>query len=196
MNNLLHKYFALTHKLYIPGIGTFVAAEKPAVLDFANKEIFIPPHDITYKNETAFADKNFFNFLCSQMHTEEWKAIIVFNDFVSHIKNVITHEGSFTIPGIGTLSQQAPGQYNFSQIETGINLFSPVTAERVIRKNAEHAVMVGVQEKTSVQMQYEIELQATEDNAAKQKEKWWIPAVVLAAIGFAALVYYYLVLNK
>ena len=53
-----------------------------------------------------------------------------------------------------------------------------------------------MQEKTSVEMQHQIELQTEEDTAIVAKEKWWISAIILAVIGVAALVYYYAVINK
>ena len=195
MNQLLYKYFALNHRLYLPGIGTFTTLEKPAVLDFTNKTICVESSEIIYKNEAANADKRFFNFLCAQFHTEEWKAIITFNDFVAHIKNVLTHEGSFTLEGMGIITQKQVGEYQFSQIDS-TNLFPSVHAERVIRKNTEHTLIVGVQEKTSVEMQHQIELQTEEDAAIVTKEKWWISAIILAVIGVAALAYYYAVINK
>lgn len=197
MNKLLFKYFALNHRLHIPGIGTFSAAEKPALLNFAEKEITVPPYEVSYKYETLSADKNFFSFLCSQLHTEEWKAIITFNDFVSHIKNVLTHEGSYTFPGIGIITRKPSGEYSFSQTVPEANLFPEVQAERVIRKNAEHAVMVGTEEKSSVQMQHEIEKHTVSivEEESTEKQRWWIPAAILGCIGVLALLIYYLFIN-
>ena len=195
MNKLLYKYFALYHRLYLPGIGTFSAVEKNAALNFTEKEIQLPPYEVLYKQETLSAAKNFFSFLCSQLHTEEWKAIITFNDFVSHIKNVLTHEGSYTLPGIGIVSRKPSGEYSFSQTLPDTDLFPPVHAERVIRKNAEHAVMVGTVEKTSIQMQHEIDMHAAEEETITEKDRWWIPAAILAGIGIVAVLLYYLVIN-
>lgn len=192
MNSLLNKYFSINHKLYIPGVGNFTYAEKPAVLDFANKSISQPQYEIVFHQENLPADKNFFNFLCAQMHTEEWKAVIAFNDFSNHIKNVLSHTGIFNIDGLGTISQKMAGELSFQPYINKTKLFPEITAERVIRKKTEHAVLVGEQEKTSSQMQHQIELQHEEESAAElTTERWWISAIVLAAIGIAAIAYYY-----
>jgi hypothetical protein len=192
MNRLLHKYFALNHKLYIPGIGSFTALEKPALLDFANKKIYQPPYEIIYKQENSPADKNFFNFLCAQMHIEEWKAIIAFNDHAAHIKNVLTYTGNFTISGLGTLTHKLANEYSFAAEMPAPKLFPEISAERVIRKSAAHSVIVGEHEKTSVEMQQQIELSAEESLAETKKENWWLAAAILAAAGVIAILLYYL----
>lgn len=188
---LLNKYFSLNHKLYIPGIGSFIADQKPTILDFANKSIAKPDFSIIYKFENLPIDNLFLNFLCKQLNTDEGKANIAFNEFSNHIKSVLSNTGNFTINGMGKLTQSLTGDYSFEQEKIMTQFFPELIAERVIRKNTEHTVMVGEKEKSSVEMLQHFDLNTSEEVHENVKERWWIQALILAVIGVAAIIFYY-----
>ena len=61
-----------------------------------------------------------------------------------------------------------------------------IAAERVIRLHAEHNVRVGEDDKTTTEMHAQLAKQEA------KKEQWWIIAIILAAVGIAAIAVYYI----
>jgi hypothetical protein len=61
----------------------------------------------------------------------------------------------------------------------------PVVAERVIHKDAEHAILVGDKETTNVEM-----TEYYTDETAVAKDKWWIWAIVLGVVAISVIAYY------
>ncbi len=184
MYNFLYQYLIFNKKLSIPGIGSFIVENKNATLNFVDKIIYPPLPVINYTAEKLPADKNFFTSLSRQLNVDETSAENKFNEFTSSFTHQISQNGSITLPGIGILTKQFYSTFTFEPQQNIQTLFPEIHAERVVRKNAEHTVLVGESEKTSVQMQEFLQ----EETPVK---KWWVPAAVLAVIGVAALILYY-----
>lgn len=182
MDQYLHKYFALHKKISLPGIGVFAAVAEPAQLDFTERLLHAPKYSVQYFETEDTEVKDFCHFLATEKNISDADAEKSFNRFLQKLQNVLATENSLHLKGIGTIAGNA-GVYNF--IAETNDLLQPINAERVIRKNAEHTIKVGEAEKTSTQMQ-EL-LQHTET-----KDRWWIAAVLLAALGTGAILYYYL----
>lgn len=152
----------------LPGIGTLFMVTHPAATDFANASIKSPVETI--------------DFIVQQSGEK------VFNEFsaISELlKKTIPENGNFFLKGIGIFSRDNSGVIQFAPISIDHIFTPPVTAERVIRQDAEHAMLVGDQQTTNVQM--------TEYFSEQEplKDKWWIWAIVLAALGIILLLVYF-----
>lgn len=185
MYQYLHKYFSLNRTLTLPGIGSFYAETQSANLDFINKTLLAPATVIHYKSEEAFADEKFYNFLSKEERVSEIESTGHFNLFVSNLKQQLETGAELKFQGIGTLTKNEDG-FVFTQDETLQNLFPAIAAERVIRQHAEHNVRVGEDDKTSTEMHAHLAKQEV------KKEQWWIIAIILAAVGIAAIAVYYI----
>jgi len=188
MHNLLHSYLLQYKRLSIPGVGSFTVEHIPARLDFPNKTLHPPLPVIRFNTDTAAADKQLFKYLSGQFNLNETEAIRHFNDFAFDFKNDITNNGEAVLPGIGKISKAFTNAYTFQPEASLHGYFPDLKVERVIRENVEHTIRVGEDEKTSTQMQ---ELLAEEP----RKDLWWVYAIILAAIGIGAIVYYHLLKN-
>jgi hypothetical protein len=184
MYNEVNKFFALHHHLALPGIGNFNVETSDAQIDFVNRSIISAQKKIVFGNDALHPEEKFYNFLAEELNINEDQAIISFAIFTSEIKNDLEANKPVYFKGIGTLVNE--NTRTIFQPEA-IPAFNPViTAERIIRKNAGHTVKVGEEEKTSDEMQTVLQQPKT-----IQKERWWIAAVILAAIGAAAIAFYY-----
>jgi hypothetical protein len=183
MNQYLVKYFALNKKLILPGIGSFNTATQPAQLEFVEKTLHAPAHSITFKQDETADDSNFISFLIKETGLGQFEASNKFNYFIMQLKEKLQSGIALQLPGLGVLTNNGD-HYSFTG-ETLQQFFPGITAERVIRQNAQHSIRVGEDQKTSAEM-HEILHKETE------QDRWWIGAIVLGVIGVAAILYHYL----
>ncbi len=187
MDQYLLKYFSINRSLALPGIGFFYTETKPAVLDFVNKTLQAPVTEVVYSNETNDDGEKLCGFISKESGLSTTDAVGRFNQYVQQIKQQLETGAVIELQGIGTLSKKE-GNYSFTPGLNIQNFFPGIIAERVIRQNAEHNVRVGEDNKTSTEMHVSLARQEV------KKERWWIAALVLGAIGIAVIAYYYLTL--
>jgi hypothetical protein len=190
MYNAVRKFLALHHHLALPDIGNFNVETIPAQIDIANRTILPSSTQIKFSNEKLPAEKFFYNFLARELNIDETHAVRAFTDFTAQLQSDLQKNKPVVLKGIGELKKQTTNVINF-QSEKLPQYYLALTAERVIRKNATHTIMVGEQEKTSDEMQTALNLQ----EEFIHEERWWIPAIIFAVIGIFGIVYYYFVLH-
>ncbi len=186
MYNEVNKFFALHHLLALPGIGNFSVETNDAQIDFADRSIVSAQNKIVFSSKQLQPEKKFYDFLANELNINEEQAVISFAIFTSEIKNELDANKPVYFRGIGTLTKENPRAIAF-QPETFTSFYPVITAEKIIRKNVGHTVLVGEEEKTSDEMQ--TVLQQTQPI---KKERWWIAAAVLAVVGIGTIAFYYL----
>ncbi len=189
MYNVLKKFLSLYHHLALLGIGNFNVEEIPASIDIANRCIHPPAFKINFSDEKLAADKTFFHFAAQELNIDEVQAIRSFTDFTAQLQQDIKEDKPVVLNNIGRLYKQSADKLKF-EVDAMPEYLPVLTAERVIRKNATHTIMVGEDEKTSDEMHA-----ALNEEEVAEVDRWWIPAIVLGLIGIAALIYYYNVLH-
>jgi nucleoid DNA-binding protein len=185
MYNAVKKILALHHNIALPGIGNFVVETKPAELDFVSRRITSSQHKIIFNNDELPPEKKFFNFLAGELNMDEVQATDAFTNFTTRLHDALDKNDTIYFKGIGTLSKQDSNVVLFEP-EVMPEYFPELVAERIIRKNVAHTVRVGEDEKTSHEMHA-----ALNQPKIIIKEKWWIAATILGAIGIAAIIFYY-----
>lgn len=184
MHQYLQKYLALHYKLSLPGIGVFTTALQPASVDFISKTVYAPLHDITFTYDETATDETFPWFLVKETSLSETDAIHHWKEYLRMIKHSLSNHETWKIAGIGTL-RSANENIEFES-ENSINkFFPPVTADKVLRENAQHIIKVGEDEKTSSEMHELLHRETV-------KDRWWIGAVILAVVGVLLIAAYYL----
>jgi hypothetical protein len=151
----------------LPGIGTLVMVSNPAETDFVNGQIKSPFETIQFV--AAPPEENIFN---------EFSAISEL------LKKNLIENGSFFLHGIGTFFNSKENEVSFSQVLIDTVFTMPIDVERVIRQDATHAMLVGDQQTTNVEMtEYFTE-------QVPPTDRWWVWALVLSVIGIAAILLY------
>jgi hypothetical protein len=193
MHNATRKFFALHRHLALPGIGNFTITTSPAQIDFVNRKIDPPPTCITFSNDGFAPDKQFYNFLSRELSISDFEAEHQFTAFASSLKAQLNEVKTIHLNGIGQLTKQSSHVLSFRPEENANDYFPVLVAERVIRKNATHVVKVGEHEKTSTEMHTALHPEKKKIQTETRRERWWIPAAILAFIGIVALIAYYVV---
>ena len=179
----LYRYFIQHKKLYLPGIGNFILERKPAEADFVNRSINPPSYSISLQQGPISPSSKFFAWLAAVFNISEKEAIIRFNDFVFDLRKEINNGSKIEWNGIGVISKGLGDTIRFSAEEIN-SPAKAVHAEKVIREKAEHAVLVGERERTSVEM---TELLSV---TASKKSIWWVLPLSLALLAFMFIGWY------
>ena len=151
----------------LPGIGTLTMVNTPAYTNFVNSRIVAPVESISFIPEES--GENIFN---------EFSAI------AELLKQQLDEKGQVFLKGVGSFFKGSEGEFTFEAVQIDTVFFQPVTAERVIRENTEHTMLVGDQRTTNFQM--------TEFFNEKPllKSRWKIWALLLGIVGACLLLFY------
>lgn len=186
----LYKYLALNKNLNIPGLGNFSITETPATLQFTDKKLHAPQTSIGFTQVVHPTNNHFYTFLSREWSVDKVIAIRMYKEGVEDILDALKKSGTFDLPGIGTIRKQGEDNLEFQEAES-VQFFTTLPAERVLRKNAQHRVLVGEQEHKKT---HTIPQQPTEELVYEEplaKDRWWVYAIVLAVLAILMIVYYY-----
>jgi hypothetical protein len=189
MNDVLNAYLLQHKSINIPEVGSIYIQNKAAITDFVNKQLF--PTSFTYRYD-KYADtpeNGFYQYIATKKGISEEEATEWYNGFAANIRSKIKSDGYYEWEGIGVFKKDISGDLVFEEKHKLLPILPPVPATRVIRKDAKHAILVGDKEKTNLQMSEM--LQDPEPVEPVRRERWWIYAVVLFAIGLLILLFHF-----
>jgi hypothetical protein len=111
----------------------------------------------------------------------------IYNEFSAIsllLKSELEQNGFLLLDGIGKIEKGRSGELEISTFNVESAYLPEVRAERVVRTDVEHSILVGDKETNSVVM--------TEFYSEKilVKSKWWIWAACIVIISFAAIICY------
>jgi len=185
MYDVLNKYLVQHKSISIPGLGSIVAETIPAVSDFANKQLLPVQEKYRYDKYFDAPDREFFVYLSQQKNIADFEAIKWYNEFAFDLRNKIRMGEEVAWEGTGIFKKEPGGEIVFEPYASEFEIYPPVPAERVIRSDARHSILVGDVEKTNYEMS-----ELLSDEVHVEKESWWIFALILAAIGLCVLFYH------
>jgi len=186
MYPLVYKYLMLNNKVSVPGIGNFSINNAPAYIE--GNQLHPPLSHVQFKQETALADRSFYEFIASEMHIEDVEAIKQFHEFAYELRGNASYADGLQFPGIGILRKQANGGFVFEEERNSMEFYKPITlsqAEVVPEKIIATDIPAIEPDFSNVELTPVAELD-------KPKDLWWVYAILLAVIGIAAIVYYYM----
>ncbi len=185
MQDSLYEFLLLDKKVSLPGIGTISLCQTPAQHDLPNKEFIAPASFFTIDQRNDKPSKKLFDWLSFSLNITEWEAIKSVNDFSFDFKKKLSESGEVNWEKVGVFRRNNNGDLKLDPENILLQSESPITAEKVIRVKAEHIVLVGEQEKTSVQME-----EYFAGSPAKKNYSWLI-AVILTVLAVRFIGWYF-----
>ena len=179
---LLTQYLFLYKKVCIPHVGMFEIIQEPPQLNVADK-IFTPPGFKTKYAGEDFVPEHQFDFFSAAANEKENIKQELFS-FGERLRNKI-QQSPFYWKGLGTL------RYHFNEIifeaeEIKLISFQNIPAQKVLRENVQHHLLVGDRELSSREVTEAL-------NQVKQKTPWFIIVgwmILLLAIIFILIILY------
>ena len=168
----------------LTGIGHLSFVQTSATPDFGNKKIAAPSAVIQFSSDEINSG-SLIGYLASQSGNDANRAAEIYDQFCANLKNELASKATAQLSGIGNFNVDGSGNINFQPVILP-PVYSPeVTAERVVHPEAEHNILVGDKETTNTAM--------TEyfSEEPMVKDRWWIWAIVLAALAIGILILYY-----
>lgn len=181
MQELITSFLIQNKKCSLPGIGKFNIVTKPAELDVANKRMQPPAEEISFSIKPEKNSEDLIKYLAFKKNIPAGEALESLLQWCTNIKEKLNSGEKIILGSLGNLQKNNSGNIIF-QAEAVTVFDKPVTAERVIHKDSDHAILVGDKETTSSAMnQYLHEKEVEKNNA------WKISALVLLAIALIVL---------
>ena len=185
MLDLLRRYFFTFHELCLPGLGMLEVKKTPPAIDFPNRQLTAPVHDVQLLPYAEGREAAQLRWLSQQQHTDAGNVAAALSSFCASVKEQLAEGSEYMLPSIGTFSLSPSGNISFrSVLEAGVYT-APVVAEKVIREADTHMVMVGDTERTSTEMEAMLS-----DETSVVKEYWWIAAIALIIVAAASWWYF------
>ena len=185
MYEVLNRYLFQHKSISIPGLGSLVAETIPAVSDFANKQLLPVQLKFRFDKYSDPPDHSFFSYLAQTNNVPDFEAIGWYNEFASNLRNKIRSGGEAEWQGVGVFKKDFGGEVVFEPAAPPYEFYPAVKAERIIRADARHSILVGDKEKTNYEM-----TELLNDEVHVEKESWWIYALILAAIALSVLFFH------
>jgi hypothetical protein len=186
MVQLIKTYLLQNKSISIPGLGTIYVERTPAQTDFVNRRLLPPSYHFRFDKYFDAPGKDFFTFLAARNRVEDYEAIKIYNEWALQLRNNISTDNATPIQGVGSLKRDVSGEIIFESSGPAETFHLPVPAERIIRTNARHTMLVGDREVTNVEMSYYLH-----DENRNKKNRWWIAAVVIAIVALLAIVIHF-----
>lgn len=183
MEELIQSYLYKNAKCPLPQVGTLKVTSIKAVAWYAEKKIVAPRQQVNFSDAVTAAD-DFISFIADRKNITESEAMKLLSDYCRNLKNLAAREESQLLQ-TGKFFVNDEGVLVFKANEIHGYFMPPVPAEQVLHQEASHNMVVGDKETNSAEM-----AAFFADAANSRKEKWWIAALILAAIGIAALLFY------
>lgn len=185
--DVLNSYLYQHKRISIPGLGTLHMERLPARTDFVNARILAPMYRFRFDQYFDAPDKDLFGYLAQQLGVPDFEAIKWYNEFAYSLRSKIRSNELAEWPGLGAFRADEKGEIFFETAHPPFEPAQPVLANRIIREQSEHTVLIGDVETTNTAI--------TEQAVAGvhvERESWWIYALIIAAIAisFAVLHYY------
>ena len=143
MYQQLARYLSQYKQVSIPQVGTFELVPESARLDVASKLIY-PPSYFTRYSDFVSVKEHQINFLAIDLNAGRDQVLEELESFGNELKRKI-HAGVVSWKGIGRLEAKETSTVFHPEVFVSEGL-KPINAEKVLRKNVQHAVLRGEQE--------------------------------------------------
>jgi hypothetical protein len=185
MQDTLYEFLLLNKKLSLPGIGTISLCQNSAQHDIPNKQFTASSFYFIIGSQNDKPSKKLFDWLSSSLGISEWDAIKFVNDFSFELKKKLSENGEVNWEKVGMIRRGNNGDLKLDQQNILLQSEQPVIAEKVIRIKAEHTVLVGEQEKSSVEMEEYF------SGSPARKSYTWLIAVILTVLAVMFIGWYF-----
>jgi len=188
MIEILNSYLFQHKSISIPGLGTIYMETIPASVDTATHNMLPPLYYFRFDKYVDAPDKQFFSYLAARKEIADYEAIRIYNEFSYALRESVDREEKVKWETVGEWKKNAEGNILFESALDNPAFLRPVPARKVIHPDARHVLLVGDNERTSVEMNEWLNHEA---DATEGGRPWWIYALIVAIISVLLLLFHF-----
>jgi hypothetical protein len=173
MYTILNRYLFLHKSIPIPGLGTICLESQAATIDASTRTIHPPVYRFRFDKFSDSPDKDLFAYLSAQQKISDYEALRQYNDFAYSLRDRLNYFREAPWEGLGILKKDDMGDIHFESSILNPSFLQPVPAEKVVRTNAKHMLLVGDRERSSREMSDWFAEEPIHGNRL-----WWLVALV------------------
>ena len=173
MYTILNRYLFLHKNIPIPGLGTICLESQAATIDASTRTIHPPVYRFRFDKFSDSPDKDLFAYLSAQQKISDYEALRQYNDFAYSLRDRLNYFREAPWEGLGILKKDDLGDIHFESSILNPSFLQPVPAEKVVRTNAKHMLLVGDRERSSREMSDWFAEEPIHGNRL-----WWLVALV------------------
>jgi hypothetical protein len=185
MYTILNRYLFLHKSIPIPGLGTICMESQAATIDASNRTIHPPVYRFRFDKFFDSPDKDLFAYLSAQQKISDYEALRQYNDFAYSLRDRLNYFREAPWEGLGILKKDDMGDIHFESSILNPSFLQPVPAEKVVRTNAKHMLLVGDRERSNREMSDWFAEEPIHGNRL-----WWLVALV-AGIAAALIIMFH-----
>ena len=173
MYSLLNNYLFLHKSIPVPGLGTICLESQSATIDASTRTIQPPGYRFRFDKFFDSPDKDLFAYLSAQQKISDYEALRQYNDFAYSLRDRLNYFREAPWEGLGILKKDDSGEIHFETSILNPSFLQPVPAEKVVRTNAKHMLLVGDRERSNREMSDWFAEEPVHGNRL-----WWLVALV------------------
>lgn len=150
---LLSKYFGLSGRVVIPGIGLLNRIHDSATHQFVDKKYHPPTYKIIFEVKTSLVPQAQLTYLSRLTGSTLHEIQGHLEELGRSIYAALERDRKIEWMGMGLFQMDLDGMVSFEPRNASVQYLKEISYTHVIRKNAEHAIIVGVSEKTNHEME-------------------------------------------
>lgn len=186
MYECLYRFLIKYKKLDLPGIGTVALHLQPSRSEFTDRLFSPPGYFFTLEKEDEIPMGKLFSWVASHFGTSDSEAVMQFNEFIFDLSRKLKEGKEIHWQKVGSFQKEITGGIKFTSVKEELRWLENVPAQKIIRENVEHRVLVGEVEKTSTEM--DKLLNGVTD---EKKYSWWVWPVGIGIAIFLFLGWYF-----
>lgn len=173
MYTILNKYLFLHKSIPVPGLGTICMESVPATIDASTRSIFPPTHRFRFDKFSDAPDKELFAYLSALQNISDYEALRQYNDFAYSLRDRLNYFREAPWEGLGILKKDDSGDVHFESTISNPSFLQPVPAEKLVRANAKHMMLVGDRHRSNSEMSSWFA-----EEPASGNRLWWVVALI------------------
>jgi hypothetical protein len=186
MYAILNKYLFLNKSIPVSGLGTICLENIPATVDASTRTVRPPAFRFRFDKFYDSPDKSLFSFLSVHQNISDYEALRQYNDFAYSLRDRLNYFHEAEWEGLGTLKKDDTGDIHFESLISKPFFLQPVPAEKVVRSNARHMMLVGDRERSNREMTDWFAEEPVHGNRL-----WWLVALLGGIVAALLIMFHF-----
>jgi hypothetical protein len=186
MYPILNRYLFLNKSIPVPGLGSICLETLPATIDSSTRSLVPPVYQFRFDKFSDSPDKDFFSYLSMHQRITDYEALRQYNEFAFDLRERLNYSREVSWDGLGILRKDDAGDVHFESTIAEPFFLKPVQAEKVIRPNAKHMMLVGDRERSNREMSDWFAEEPVHGNRL-----WWMVALVGGIVAAMIIMFHF-----